>query len=88
MVGNVLIGSPNSTDVEWSVEQSLIHGNYEAGAVRWDPGITVTAIQPSYYLDAAPNFYGGSAWPSIGPESGASCTNPARQRFESGSPMP
>lgn len=88
LLGNVLVGSPSTTQIDWSVQNSLVHGNYEAGSVRWDPSVTIQSIRSSYYLSSAPNFYGGAAWPSIGPEFATSCTNPAQQRFASGNPVP
>jgi hypothetical protein len=88
LLGNVLVGSPATTQIDSSVQGSLVHGNYEAGSVRWDSSITMQTIRSSYYLASRPNFFGGASWPNIGPEHSASCTNPARQRFESGNAVP
>jgi hypothetical protein len=88
VIGNVLNGSPNTVKIDPSVDKSLVHGNYESGAVRWDPNITIKEIRRSYYLNSAPNFYVGTAWPSTGSDKGTSCTNPAKTRLETGHPVP
>jgi hypothetical protein len=81
LVGNVLIGSPDEVRVESTVTGTLLHGNYEAGAIRWDAAITTRIIPDSYYLDEAPPFFGGFDWPGIDPGAPDACTNPAWARW-------
>ena len=81
LVGNVLLGDPNVIEVHTSVTGTLLHGNYEAGAIVWDPGITSHDIPASLYLDDAPSFYGSASWPSTGPDVTPMCSNPARDRW-------
>ncbi len=81
LVGNVLLGSPNEVRIDSSVAGTLLHGNYEAGEIRWDTGITSRTIPDSYYLDEAPSFFDGSSWPGIDPASPGTCSNPARTRW-------
>jgi hypothetical protein len=81
LVGNVLLGDPDEIDVHSSVTGTLAHGNYEAGAIVWDPDITSRDIPASLYLDAAPSFYGSAPWPSTGPDISPMCSNPARERW-------
>jgi len=88
LIGNVLNGSPDTIQIDASVDGTLAHGNYEAGTVVWDPGVTVRVIPDSDYLEDAPTFYGAMSWPSSGADRPASCTNPARERWEGGDPIP
>ena len=44
----------NQLDVEESVLNTLIHGNYVNDAVQWDPGISDHTIPDSYYLAGRP----------------------------------
>ncbi len=88
LVGNVLHGSPDTIQVDGSVEGTLAHGNFEAGTMVWDPDITVRVIPDSSYLEGAPAFYGAMPWPSTGADHPASCTNPARVRWGDGDPIP
>jgi len=85
LVGNVLGDSPtNDIDISASVQDTLVHGNYENGAIHWDPTIADHTIPPSYYLDSAPAFFAGAAWPATGPDietDPANCMNPARARW-------
>lgn len=46
----------------------LIHGNQEGGAVTWDPNLGSNNLVSSYYLSAAPAFFGNAPWPCLGPE--------------------
>ncbi len=60
LVGNVLGDSPlNDIDINASVQDTLLHGNYQNGAIQWDAAIADHTLPPSYYLDAAPAFFGG-----------------------------
>ncbi len=81
LVGNVLVGSPDEVAIDESVIGTLLHGNFEAGEIRWDPAITSRTIPRSYYLDGAPGFFGGTAWPGVDPEAPGACGNPARSRW-------
>lgn len=47
---------------------TLIHGNKVNNAVTWDPNLGSNNLIQSYYLSAAPFFFGSTAWPSLGPE--------------------
>jgi hypothetical protein len=81
LVGNVLVGSPEEVAIDESVIGTLLHGNFEAGDIRWDPAITSRNIPSSYYLDRAPLFFGGTAWPGVDPATPGACGNPARSRW-------
>jgi hypothetical protein len=67
---------------ESGVVNTLIHGNKESGTVSWDAALGSNNLINSYYLTAAPAFFNGGLWPSLGPE--AACTTgtiPAEVRF-------
>ncbi len=94
VVGNVLgDASPNIITEDATIQGTLKHGNYELGAVQWDPAINDHLIPDSYYLAQSPAFYAyqSMAWPSTGSDvntNQATCTNPARQRWEDESIIP
>ncbi len=81
LVGNVLLGSPDEIAIDPGVTGTLLHGNFEAGVIRWDPDITSHDIPDSLYMDSAPGFYGATTWPSTGPDVSPQCSNPAQQRW-------
>ncbi len=84
LVGNVLGYYPNSIRIDPDVQDTLVHGNFTDGALQWDPAISDRTIPNSYYLTSKPAFFGGMAWPSIGPDIDANsndCVNPAQQRW-------
>ncbi len=94
VVGNVLgEAAPNIITEDSTIQGTLIHGNYEKGGVTWDPTISDHTLPDSYYLAQTPDFYEYQtmAWPSTGSDvttNQATCTNPARQRWEDGSIIP
>lgn len=63
----------------------ILHGNYDyktKGVAHWDGG-SAHGIRPSMYYSGKPSFFGGCAWPAIGPDvSGLTNMIPARARFE------
>ena len=72
-----------------SVKHPFVHGNYVGGSVQWDESTADHAISTSSYHDRRPWFFDDDAeWPSIGPDKGTACVNPARQRWQSGHPTP
>ena len=91
LVGNELGSYPNTIRPDAGVEYTLIHGNYEEGAITWDPGIANHTIPTSYYLDGVPRFFGSINWPATGSDMGdrlGECLIPARSRWQSGDPIP
>lgn len=47
----------------------------------------VSALKNSLYLPSAPAFFGANTWPWVDPVSGTLYTNPAKARYDAGSPM-
>jgi hypothetical protein len=91
LVGNELGAYPNSIRPDTTVQDTLIHGNYEEGAITWDPGISNHTIPDSYYLDGVPRFFDGADWPATGSDMGDQlgvCMIPARSRWNSGDYIP
>ena len=94
VVGNVLgDASPNIITEDSTIDGTLKHGNYELGAVQWDPAIADQNLPDSYYLAQTPPFYQyqNMAWPSTGSDintNQATCMIPARERWEDGSIIP
>ncbi|MCP4199635.1 MAG: dockerin [Proteobacteria bacterium] len=86
LIGNVLGLSPiNDIDINAMAEDTLVHGNYQNGAVQWDPSIENHTLPASYYLDSAPAFFGATTWPAIAPDNKtnpADCMIPSRARWE------
>ncbi len=94
VVGNVLgDASPNIITEDSTIDGTLKHGNYELGAVQWDPTIADHNLPDSYYLTQQPGFYAyqNMNWPSTGSDintNQATCMIPARERWENGSIIP
>ena len=92
LVGNVLENPPtNVISLDATVEETLVHGNYEDGAITWDPAISDHTIPPSYYQSEAPAFFEGAAWPATGADietNPANCMIPALARWNSGDYIP
>lgn len=71
-------------------DTALRHGNYNAysGQTSWDPAIADHELPVSLYLATRPAYFGGSAWPSIGPDLHPMVGMlPARER-QAGRPLP
>jgi len=81
VIGNELTTEPNVVSIGDTVLDTLIHGNYQDGAISWDPDLDHT-IPDSLYLDSKPAFFGSTDWPITGadlaPDGGII---PAEQRF-------
>ena len=94
VVGNVLGDVfPNIITEDGTIDGTLKHGNYELGAVQWDPTIADHNLPDSYYLTQLPGFYAyqNMNWPSTGSDintNQATCMIPARERWENGSIIP
>jgi hypothetical protein len=83
VVGNELGGDPNVVTIDPAVTGTLVHGNYEDGAVAWDPAIADRTLPPSLYLTAKPPFFGDAPWPLSGADLAPSSTPlPAQVRYE------
>jgi hypothetical protein len=57
--------------LDLNVKATLIrHGNFDyvGNKTIWDPAIKETALPPSLYLKAKPDWWGSSPWPAIGPD--------------------
>ena len=88
-------GGPYSTprdacdsQVPWT--SSFVHGDYSYGTntTIWAPGVTNT-LPPSFYLTAAPSWWGSVPWPANGPDisggafvNGHASNNPAKNCYE------
>jgi len=91
LIGNEMSSYPNTIRPDATVEDTLIHGNYEEGTITWDPGISNYIIPDSFYLDGAPRFFDGLDWPATGSDMGSQlgeCMIPARARWQSGDHIP
>ena len=91
LIGNVLGDSPNVISDDGTVQDTLSHGNYQQGAVTWDPNISDHNIPNSYYLDGYPSFFEGAAWPATGSDveqNAANCSIPAKTRWDNGNYVP
>lgn len=94
VVGNVLgNAAPNVITEDDTIQGTLKHGNYELGAIQWDPSISDHNLPDSYYLPQRPYFYEyqNMAWPSTGSDvntNQATCTIPARKRWDNGNIIP
>lgn len=85
VVGNeVVLGT---ISIDRTVRDTLIHGNLVRGTMTWDPTISDRDLPTSYYLTARPSFYGATPWPSSGADR-PSGTNPAKERYGRGEPLP
>ena len=83
VVGNELGTDPNVVGVDGTVTDTLIHGNYENGAVSWDPAIEEHELPASLYLESKPAFFGGTPWPVTGADLAPSTGKiPAQERYE------
>lgn len=63
----------------------LRHGNYDyqSQSAKWDGAIADRNLPASLYRTSKPSFFGGLAWPSIGPDiSPVAGTIPAKERYE------
>ena len=57
--------------------------DYFNNATIWDPGIPEQPLPPSFYLDRAPDSFGSTPWPPIGPDvTGYVHDIPAKVRFD------
>ncbi len=89
VLGNTLPDGPdNYIDIEPSVQDTYLHGNYYGGSVHWDPGAEEQVVADSLYRSSRPRFYFDGHWPSIGPENAPECMNPAWARWQNGFPTP
>ncbi len=80
--------SPSGNDPQ-VMSTMFRHGNWDSvnGAVLWDATIGVQPLPASMYLPAKPSWWGGQAWPAIGPDvAGYSGAIPAKARYDAGAP--
>jgi hypothetical protein len=66
VVGNELTSDPNDITVFASVQDTLLHGNYQDGSISWDPNISDHDIPDSYYHSSKPGFFECAPWPATG----------------------
>ena len=66
VVGNELTSDPNDITVFNTVQDTLVHGNYQDGSVSWDPDISDHDIPDSYYHTSKPAFFECAPWPATG----------------------
>lgn len=90
IVGNEL--PAGCVDVDGSVEDAIIHGNCEGGAVTWEPDMCRN-LPPSYFRSVRPCFIPADdpeiPWPPLGSDRPAgSRTIPAERRYATGAYVP
>lgn len=58
------------TDAAETAALNLRHGNFNfiTNSVEWDSGVADQDVPDSYYLSAAPAWFGALSWPPIGPD--------------------
>ncbi len=90
VIGNYLevVGALNFIEIDPTVEDTFVHGNFTDNGLQWDPGTPDRTIPDSYYLTSKPPFFGSMDWPSIGGDLAPTCTNPAKERWLAGEATP
>jgi hypothetical protein len=82
VVGNELGTDPNVVLVDDSVAETLLHGNWQNGAIEWDATIAQHELPASLYLGSKPAFFGDTPWPATGADLAPNGSPlPAEQRF-------
>ncbi len=79
---NCAIDTVSDTEVAATL---LRTGNFDyfSNATIWDPAIPEQSLPPSLYLDRAPDSFGSTPWPPIGPDvNGYVQDIPAKVRFD------
>lgn len=83
VIGNEFLTNDQRIDIQESVQNTFLHGNYVNGVVNWHPNVSDKTIPISLYLTEKPGFFGDVPWPIIGadliPNAGKI---PAQIRFE------
>jgi len=83
VVGNELGTDDNTVVVDGTVTSTFIHGNYENGALQWDPSVTDHDLPPSLYRSQKPSFFGSTPWPASGGDLAPNGSKiPAQTRYE------
>ena len=84
IVGNELGTGLDVLTIDSTVTDTFVHGNYQNGAIGWDPATANHTLPPSLFLGSKPAFFGSTPWPATGadliPNGGKL---PAQQRYES-----
>lgn len=82
-VGNTLGTDPNIIELDSTVTEAMLHGNYVDGAIEWDPANSNHDLPPSLYLSSKPAFFGSRPWPISGADLAPNGGKlPAQDRFE------
>ncbi len=84
VVGNELGSGLNVLTIDATVTDTFVHGNFQAGAIGWDPTLADHTLPPSLFRTTKPAFFGSIPWPVTGADlvpSGGKL--PAQERFES-----
>jgi hypothetical protein len=83
IVGNELGTGLNVVTIDATVTDTFVHGNYQDGAIGWDPTIADHSLPASLYLGGKPAFFGANPWPVTGADlAPTGGTLPAQQRYE------
>ena len=83
-VGNELSTDPNFIEVDGTVNDTMLHGNYEDGSIAWDPNNADRDLPASLYLWGKPAFLGSKPWPLSGGDLAPNGdTLPAQDRYDS-----
>ncbi len=84
VVGNQLGTGLNVLTIDATVTDTYVHGNYQDGAIGWDPAATDHTLPASLFLLAKPAFFGSTPWPVTGADLASSGGKlPAQLRYES-----
>jgi len=83
--------SPNPVDSQVKAT-AYRHGNYDFlnNAITWDPNNNNHILPPSLYAPNKPAFFNdgsGYTWPNVDPLTGTVYTQPAKARFDAGTPF-
>ncbi len=80
LIGNEMTNFINGVFIEFTVNNTLVHGNNENGNISWSTDINSQMLPNSYYLN---QFWMDYDFPSIGPEFALNeGSNPAKDRYD------
>ncbi len=86
LIANDLVGAGEEIEIEAGVEDTIEHGNYTSAGTTWQSGLP-QEIPDSLYLESRPAFYGNKPWPAPLDSRPALCSNPAKERWQTGEPV-
>jgi len=84
VVGNELGANLDILTIDATVTDTFVHGNFQNGAIGWDPAIAEHILPPSLFRTSKPSFFGPTPWPVTGADLVPTAGKlPAQQRYES-----